>query len=115
MPLETQTYRFHGLEAARLVADQFQRMCNAQVEIGRDPLPEDDRKRGVGDWKIEATGPTYVSTATIGVAMNAALECALAEQLRRFDPDNPLLRQVWHLRAENRERTARRELFNVHR
>lgn len=114
MPLETLLYRFHGLKAAQLVAEQFQRMCNASIDICRDPLPEDDRKRGVGDWKIEATGPSYISTSTIGLAMNASLEYALAEQLRRVDPNNPLLQQVWHLRSENREKMALRELFNVY-
>lgn len=83
-------------------------LTNVNVSARKDPVNENERKRGVGDWLVEYESPNhrdgYVPSEESYVMSRCAdfaLACVLADALRKVDPDHPLCK-CWHLLPENR-------------
>lgn len=90
--------RFANKSTADQVAEQMQKMTDARIYVSHDP-----RKRGVGDWVVEwfpQSSAGHSQDATLARCAQAGLEQALAIELRKSGPRNPLL-QTWRLKEGN--------------
>lgn len=93
---------FLNATAAGLVAAATRRIVSGcDVELDKDPPSENDRKRGVGDWVVRCSLDDMGVSSSFGDAVEEGIEIALADALRKYAPNHPLLTGIWKLREEN--------------
>lgn len=90
-------HHFHTYAAANRVLTEARKLTNAQLWVDRVPVI-DSRQDPPGEYAI-CSDCGFMHEKTVFYCIEMATQRALAAELRKVDPDNPLL-TIWHLRQD---------------
>lgn len=98
-------HRYPSVDAARMVLKAASSLSEAKLWVRHNPVSEKERERGVGDYEIisDTKHSNVYASHRLSRCVDTGLTLALADALRDYDPQHPLL-QIWHLRPENRNK-----------